>query len=78
MNFPDPIDRPTLTVTEAAALLGIGRQTYYEAAARGEVPAIRIGRRIVVPTAALKALLGLAAGGGSMVSDPLSEPRGEP
>jgi excisionase family DNA binding protein len=57
VNVPDPRERPTLTVTEAAAMLGIGRQTYYEAVARGEVPAIRIGRRIVVPTAALRAFL---------------------
>lgn len=39
----------TLTVTEAAKLLGIGRQTAYDLAAQGALPgAIRLGRRIVV------------------------------
>jgi excisionase family DNA binding protein len=46
-----------LTVPEAARLLRLGERTYYAAAARGEVPAIRIGRRIVVPGAALARLL---------------------
>ncbi len=46
-----------LRVEEAAKLLGVSAGTYYLAARRGEVPAIRIGRRIVVPGAALARLL---------------------
>jgi excisionase family DNA binding protein len=46
-----------LTVREAARLLGVGERTYYAAAARGEVPARRIGRRLVVPGAALARFL---------------------
>jgi excisionase family DNA binding protein len=46
-----------LTVPEAARLLGIGRGLAYEAVARGEIPSVRIGRRIVVPRYALDALL---------------------
>ena len=46
-----------LTVPEAARLLRVGERTYYAAAARGELPAIHIGRRIVVPGAALARLL---------------------
>jgi excisionase family DNA binding protein len=46
-----------LTVPEAARLLRIGTRTYYAAAARGEVPARRIGRRLVVPGAALERFL---------------------
>ncbi|MGP6192347.1 MAG: helix-turn-helix domain-containing protein [Vulcanimicrobiaceae bacterium] len=44
-------NRATLTVTtaEAARLLGISRNLAYEAARRGEIPTIRIGRRILVP-----------------------------
>jgi excisionase family DNA binding protein len=60
MNIPDPRQRPTLTVREAAEVLGIGVQTYYEGAARGNLPALRLSpRRIVVPTAQLWALLGM-------------------
>jgi len=40
----------TVTVPEAAALLGISRALAYELVGRGELPAIRLGHRIVVPT----------------------------
>jgi len=46
-----------LTVPEAARLVRVSARSYYQAAARGEVPAVRIGRRIVVPGAALERLL---------------------
>jgi excisionase family DNA binding protein len=39
----------TLTVEEAAAPLGISRPFAYEAVRRGEIPSIRIGRRVLVP-----------------------------
>jgi len=41
--------RTTITVGEAAAILGIGRTAAYEAARRGEIPTRRLGRRLVVP-----------------------------
>jgi excisionase family DNA binding protein len=47
----------TLTVPEAAKALGIGRNAGYEAARRGEIPTIRIGKRIVVPRAAFEQML---------------------
>lgn len=56
--LPDPDVRPTLTVEEAGELLGIGRSLAYEKAASGELPAIRLGRRLVIPTASLLKLLG--------------------
>ena len=49
--------RETLTVEEAAEVLGIGRLLAYEAARRGELPTIRVGRRLLVPRRALDALL---------------------
>ena len=48
-----------LTVTEAAALLGISRALAYELVARGELPSIRLGRRLVVPKVALLEMLGV-------------------
>jgi excisionase family DNA binding protein len=51
-------ERLTLTVEEAATLLGISRAFAYEAVNRGEVPSIRIGRRILVPKVALERMLG--------------------
>jgi excisionase family DNA binding protein len=50
-------DRLTMTVGEAAVLLGISRALAYELVARGEIPAIRLGHRIVVPTKRLQDLL---------------------
>jgi len=41
--------RVTLTVTEAAEKLGISRNSAYEAAKRGEIPTIKIGRLVLVP-----------------------------
>ncbi len=50
-------ERLTWTVEEAAATLGISRAFAYEAVRRGEIPSIRIGRRVLVPRAALERLL---------------------
>jgi excisionase family DNA binding protein len=47
----------TITVPEAAEWLGVGRNTAYEAAARGEIPMIRIGARVLVPVERLRAML---------------------
>lgn len=53
--------RLTLTVDEAAVLLGISRSLAYAAVARGEIPSIRVGRRYLVPVAALDKLLAEAS-----------------
>jgi excisionase family DNA binding protein len=42
-----------LSVNDAALLLGVGRNTLYEAIARGEIPALHIGRRVVINKQAL-------------------------
>jgi excisionase family DNA binding protein len=47
----------TLTVPEAGQRLGIGRRQAYDAARRGEIPVIRIGRRVLVPKPAFERLL---------------------
>ena len=52
--------RRTLTVEEAAARLGVSRNSAYLAVRTGAIPAIRVGRRILVPAHALEALLGSA------------------
>lgn len=55
-------DHPlTLTVEQAAKLLGIGRSTAYELVHTGDIPSLRLGRRIVVPRARLALLLGYEA-----------------
>jgi excisionase family DNA binding protein len=54
-----PLDQlpEVLKVPEAAAILRVGRNQLYAAVARGEVPAIRIGRTIRIPKAPLADLL---------------------
>lgn len=62
----------TLTVPQAAQLLGVGRNLAYEIVARdGEiagVPVIRVGRRLLIPLARLLEVLGLD--GDSTQSEP--------
>jgi excisionase family DNA binding protein len=48
----------TISVPEAGRrYFGLGRGTSYEAAHRGDIPTIRIGRRIRVPIRALERML---------------------
>ena len=50
-------DRVTYSVEEVARVLGIGRNTAYEAVRTGKIPALRIGRRYLIPVDALQRLL---------------------
>jgi excisionase family DNA binding protein len=50
-------DKLTFSVPETAELLGISRALAYELVARHELPAIRLGRRLVVPRHAIDSLL---------------------
>lgn len=50
-----------LTVEQGGRLFGLSRSAAYEAVARGELPVIRFGRRMVVPTARVLSMLGLDA-----------------
>jgi len=51
------INKQTLTVEETAEILGIGRSSAYEAVRQGQLPVIRVGRRYLVPRAALQRML---------------------
>jgi len=50
-------ERLTLTVEECAKVLGIGRQLAYDRVKTGEIPVIKVGRRLLVPRRALEKLL---------------------
>jgi excisionase family DNA binding protein len=45
------------TAEEGRKLLGISRGLMYEAMRTGQIPSIKIGRRILIPRAALERLL---------------------
>jgi excisionase family DNA binding protein len=51
-------EKLTMTVAEAAVVLGISRAHAYEMVRRGEIPSLRLGRRIVIPDRPLRQLLG--------------------
>jgi excisionase family DNA binding protein len=53
-------DRLVVSVAEAGRLLGVSRAFAYELAARGELPTIHLGRRVLVPKVALLAMVGLS------------------
>ena len=49
--------RVVMTLAEVASLLRISKNSAYEAARRGEIPTIKIGRRLIVPADAFERLL---------------------
>jgi excisionase family DNA binding protein len=58
MTTPHTAAAPeVLTVEETAQVLRLSRQSAYEAVKAGDIPAIRVGRRLLVPRAALNRLL---------------------
>lgn len=59
-TFPDPRVRPVLSVPEAGAFLGLSRSAAYDAARRGDIPTLRMGRSVRVPTAEFARQLRLA------------------
>lgn len=58
-TIPDPHVTPTLKVEATARILDMSLASTYAAIDRGEIPVLRFGRRIVVPTAKLLAMLGI-------------------
>ena len=58
-SIREALSGPTTTVPLAGKLLGLSRNKAYEAAAKGEIPTLRFGKRLVVPTMPLKRMLGL-------------------
>lgn len=64
----------TLTVEQAAKVLGISRSTAYELVHTGDIPSLRLGRRIVVPTAQLAERLGSTV---DAVASPATSPNAE-
>ena len=54
---PDAKAAVTLTVLEVAGRLRIGRNAAYDAVKRREIPSLRIGNTIRIPTVAFEAWL---------------------
>jgi excisionase family DNA binding protein len=57
--LPDPAKEPTITVPRSGDVIGISRRAAYAAVERGEIPSIRVGRCVRVPTAKFLRAFGL-------------------
>jgi hypothetical protein len=59
----------TVSVPEAGRrYLGLGRNLSYDAAARGQIPTIKVGRLLRVPVARMEAMLSTPGAGGTVVN----------
>jgi hypothetical protein len=52
-------ERVSVPVEIAGRAFGLGRNSAYAAVKSGEIPSVRIGGKIAVPTAPLRRMLGL-------------------
>jgi excisionase family DNA binding protein len=60
-KFEEMLARPTLSVDDAAEVLGVSRNGLYALAKQGKIRSIRLGGRVLIPTIALREMIGAAA-----------------
>ena len=60
--IPDPEAQPVMAIKEVQRIFPVSRSTLYEAIRQGDIPAIRVGNRWLIPTAAVRRLLLLDPG----------------
>jgi len=51
------VEKLTISCEEARKQLGVSRGSIYQAVNTGQIPSIRVGRRILIPVNALRKLL---------------------
>ena len=62
-SMPDPRERPWLTVAELADITGEGQKALRAAIDAGQIPSVRVGRYVRIPTARLmREVLGITEG----------------
>lgn len=47
-----------MSVEEFRAIFGLSKQATYDAIRRGEIPSLKFGKRILIPTAKIREMLG--------------------
>ena len=50
-------EKLTLNVTQAAQQLGLSRNSVYQGVLAGDIPSVRVGKRILIPVRALERML---------------------
>lgn len=63
MSLPDPHVSPTMRVRQVADVLGVSKAVVYEAVRTGQLPSLRVGHLVLIPTSALVRLLDGGAAG---------------
>lgn len=58
LEWLETIDAAVVTMAQTATVLGVDQRTVSAAISRGELPSIRLGRRILIPRLPLLQLLG--------------------
>ena len=53
------LSSPTVSADAAAVVLGVSRASIYNAARRGDFQTVKVGRRVVIASAPIRAQLGL-------------------
>lgn len=66
--IPDPGEEPVLKASRVGAILDLSPRSTYEAIERGEIPSIRVGRSVRVPTAQFLAKFGLGTPGSEVAA----------
>jgi excisionase family DNA binding protein len=56
-NKTSALERVTWTRREAARILGMSETAVFYATQRGEIPSLRIGKRVLIPRAGLQRLI---------------------
>jgi hypothetical protein len=56
---PDHTIEPTLTARRLAAVAGLSVRSIYSAVERGDIPSVRVGRRVIIPTREALVAVGL-------------------
>ena len=62
MSGHEPLPRLLVSVNEAARVLGISRSYAYELVNAGILVPVRLGRRVLIPVAAIEELVSSAKG----------------
>ena len=60
-SLPDPTAEPTIKAERAAGVLDMSVRGIYAAVERGDIPSIKVGRAVRIPTARFLERFGLSA-----------------
>ena len=56
-DYPQSVERLAVTIPDAMAMLGVGRSTIYGLMGSAQINARKIGRRTLITTSSIRALL---------------------